>query len=69
MEARSYSRVTAVIFAIIALLQLFRALAGWELTINGAALPLWPSWLASVIAGALAAAALDEVDDLLVREE
>jgi hypothetical protein len=51
---KRYSRVAAVICAIIALLQLFRALAGWDITLNGAAIPLWASWLASVVAGALA---------------
>jgi hypothetical protein len=51
-NAKSYSRVAAVIFSVIALLQLFRALAGWEITLNGAAIPLWASWLAAVVAGA-----------------
>jgi hypothetical protein len=54
METRSYSRVAAIVFAVIAALQLVRALSGWELTLNGAAIPLWASWLASVVAGALA---------------
>ena len=54
MDAKSYSRVAAIIFAVIAILQLVRALSGWELTLNGAAIPLWASWLASVVAGALA---------------
>jgi hypothetical protein len=54
MDAKSYSRVATIIFAIIALLQLFRALAGWDITVNGADVPLWVSWLAAVVAGALA---------------
>ena len=58
MDAKSYSRVAAIIFAVIALLQLFRALAGWDITLNGAAIPLWASWLASVVAGALACVGL-----------
>ena len=58
MDAKSYSRVAAVIFAVIALLQLVRALAGWELTLNGSAIPLWASWLAAVVAGALACVGL-----------
>jgi hypothetical protein len=41
-------------FAIVAILQLFRALSGWDITLNGAAIPLWASWLAAVFAGALA---------------
>ena len=54
MDAKSYSRVAAIIFAIIAVLQLVRALSGWDITLNGAAIPFWASWLASVVAGALA---------------
>jgi hypothetical protein len=54
MDARSYSRVAAIIFAIIAILQLARAVSGWEVTVNGSAIPLWASWLASVVAGLLA---------------
>ena len=54
MDGKSYARVAAIIFAIIAVLQLVRALSGWEITVNGAAIPLWASWLASVVAGALA---------------
>ena len=38
MDARSYSRLAAIIFAIIAILQLVRALSGWDLTLNGACL-------------------------------
>jgi hypothetical protein len=54
MDAESYSRVAAVIFAIIALLQLVPAFSGWEITLNGAVIPVWASWLASVVAGSLA---------------
>jgi hypothetical protein len=54
MDAKSYSRVAAVIFAIIAILQLVRALSGWDITVNGADVPLWPA----VVAGALAVVGL-----------
>jgi len=47
--AKSYSRIAVVIFAIVALLQLFRALSGWDIAVNGAAIPLWASWLAAVV--------------------
>jgi hypothetical protein len=50
MASKTYSRVAAAIFAIIALLQLLRAFLGWEITLNGAQLPLWASWLASLVA-------------------
>jgi hypothetical protein len=35
-------------------LQLVRALSGWDITVNGATIPVWASWLAAVVAGALA---------------
>jgi hypothetical protein len=53
MDGRSYARVSALSFAVIALL-----LSGCEVTLNGSAIPLWASWLASVAAGTLAAAGL-----------
>jgi hypothetical protein len=58
MDAKSYARIAVVIFTIIALLQFFRAVSGWDITINGAAIPLWASWLAAVVAGALAVVGL-----------
>jgi hypothetical protein len=54
MDAKSYSRIAAIIFAIIAALQLVRAGSGWEISLNGAAIPFWVSWVAYVVAGALA---------------
>jgi len=54
MDAKIYSRIAAAIFAIIAILQLVRAVSGWDITLNGTPVPLWPSWLASVVAGLLA---------------
>jgi hypothetical protein len=54
MRAESYARLAASIFAVIAVLQLARALAGWPVTIGGTTIPVWPSWLAFVAAGGLA---------------
>jgi hypothetical protein len=54
MTARSFSILAAVIFTIIALLQLTRAVAGWEITVGTTALPVWPSWVASLVAITLA---------------
>lgn len=54
MSASSYSRLVAVIFAVIALLQLVRAVAGWPATVGGIEVPVWPSWVAFVVATALA---------------
>jgi NAD/NADP transhydrogenase beta subunit len=55
MNASSYARLAGAVFAVIALLQLARALAGWPvITVGGATMPVWPSWIAFVVAGALA---------------
>lgn len=54
MTARSFSILAAVIFTIIALLQLTRAVAGWDITVGATALPVWPSWVAGLIATTLA---------------
>ena len=54
MNATSYSKLAATIFAIIALLQLARALTGWPIMFNGMAVPIWPSWIACGVAIVLA---------------
>ena len=54
MTAQSYSRIAAVVFAIVALLQLTRVLLGWEVSIDGLSVPLWASWIAVAAAGLLA---------------
>ncbi len=54
MTARNFSLLAAVIFTIVALLQLSRAVAGWEVTVGTTVMPLWPSWVAAVVAGTLA---------------
>lgn len=54
MTAQSFSRLAAVVFAIIALLQLLRALTGFEIAVGGEIMPVWPSWIAAVVAGFLA---------------
>jgi hypothetical protein len=41
MSGRDYSRLAAIIFAIVALLQLVRAVSGWPITIGAtASIPL-----------------------------
>jgi hypothetical protein len=51
---KSYSLLAAIIFTIVAVLQLVRALAGWPITVGTLSIPLWPSWIACIIAAALA---------------
>jgi hypothetical protein len=55
MSAKNYSRLAALIFAIVAVLQLARALSGWGVTVGTAiSIPLWASWTACVVAAVLA---------------
>ncbi|MBI2508517.1 MAG: hypothetical protein HYV99_00455 [Betaproteobacteria bacterium] len=52
---KPFTMVAILVFALVALLHLLRLIYGWEATINGAAIPMWASVLALVIAGGLAA--------------
>ena len=55
MTTQSYSRLAALIFAVVAALQLVRAVSGWPITVGATtSIPLWASWVACVIAGVLA---------------
>ena len=54
MEPRNYARLAAVIFAVIAVLQLLRAIFAWEVTLNGVAIPIFVSGIACFIAAAMA---------------
>ena len=54
MDAKSYSRLAAAIFAVIALLQLVRAASGWEIVLNGMVIPVWASWIACGVAAVFA---------------
>ncbi len=54
MEQRTYNTLTAMLFLIIALLHLLRIILGWPAQIGGVDIPLWASWLALVVTGALA---------------
>lgn len=44
-----------LVFGLVALVHLLRLFFGWEVTINGAAVPTWVSIVGVVIAGGLAA--------------
>ena len=52
---KPFTLVAVVIFSLVSLLQLFRLLLGWDITINGIAIPLWASGVAFVVAAGLAA--------------
>jgi hypothetical protein len=54
MTPRNFSLTAAIIFAVIALMQLARAVFGWPVTVDTYTVPLWPSWVAFFIAAGLA---------------
>ena len=52
---KPFTTIAAVLFSLIALLQLLRILLGWVVTVNGVHIPLWASTVAFVVATGLAA--------------
>jgi hypothetical protein len=52
---RPVSVLAAAIFAVVAVVHLLRLVYGWEVTLNGAMVPIWVSAVGVVIPGALAA--------------
>jgi sterol desaturase/sphingolipid hydroxylase (fatty acid hydroxylase superfamily) len=51
---KPFTRIAVVVLWLIALLQLLRFIAGWQITLNGAPVPLWLSGLAAALAAGLA---------------
>jgi hypothetical protein len=54
MDPKNYSRLAAIIFAVIAVLQLLRVLFAWEVTLNGVPIPLFASGIACFVAAMMA---------------
>jgi len=52
---KPFTVTTVVVLSLVALLQLLRLGLGWPITIDGAAIPLWASGVAAVVAAGLAA--------------
>lgn len=53
MNVRNFALVSSILFLLIALLQLFRLVMQWDVTIAGWHLPMWASIVAVLVAGAL----------------
>jgi len=51
---KPFTHAAVAIFSIVALVQLVRLLMGWEVTIQGFAVPLWASGVAVMVAAGLA---------------
>jgi len=54
MDAKAFSLVAGVIFALVALFHLVRFFAGWSLIIGDWSVPKSVSWVALIVAGGLA---------------
>lgn len=54
MNKQAYFTVVTTLFSLIALLHILRIVYNWPAQIGGWNVPMWISWLAVVIAGALA---------------
>jgi hypothetical protein len=51
---RPFTIVAIVLLSLIAIVQLTRLILGWEVSVNGVAIPMWVSGIAFVIAGGVA---------------
>jgi hypothetical protein len=54
MTSRNFALLAAAIFAVMALLQLVRAVSGWEIMVGLTQIPTWLSWIAAIVLGTLA---------------
>ena len=52
---RAYIQITGVIFGLIALVHAERLILDWPAQVAGWAVPVWVSWVAILVAGALCA--------------
>ena len=51
---KPFSSIAVAVFAFVALVQILRVLLGWDVVINGHAIPAWASVVASIVAATLA---------------
>jgi hypothetical protein len=54
MNRKTFCILAGVIFAVVALLHLLRIYMDWPVAIGDWSAPMWVSWIALVVAGALA---------------
>ncbi len=54
MNIKAYCRVSAIIFAVVALAHLARLFYGWSVIIDAATIPMFVSWVGLVVTGGLA---------------
>ncbi|MGX9431174.1 MULTISPECIES: hypothetical protein [Bradyrhizobium] len=54
MTAVQYSLLVSIIFALVAILQIVRAVTGLPVTVGQTSIPVWASWIACAVAVVLA---------------
>ena len=54
MNQKTYMRLTATLFLVVAIMHLLRIIFGWSVEIGSLSIPFWVSWLGVLVAGALA---------------
>ncbi|QNP40095.1 hypothetical protein [Lysobacter solisilvae (ex Woo and Kim 2020)] len=57
---KPFTSLACLLLAAIALLQLTRLVLGWDIVVNGYAVPLWASGVAALLTGGLSVAAWRE---------
>jgi hypothetical protein len=51
---RNYSLIAGLLFALVALVHLWRIATAADITVDGALVPMWVSWFGLVVTGILA---------------
>lgn len=54
MSYKNYALISGIVFALVALLHMFRIAQGWEIVVAGSPAPLGASWIGLAISGVLA---------------
>lgn len=54
MKQKEFIKTAKIIFGVVALAHLLRAVMGWPLQINDIMIPVWISYIAAVVSGYLA---------------
>ncbi len=54
MNFRAYCGVSAILFSVVALAHLTRLFYGWSVQVDDVVVPMFVSWIGSIVPGALA---------------
>jgi len=53
MTEKTFLKIAAAIFGVVAVVHLVRILAGWPIVIDGWTFPMWVSWIGLIVSGGL----------------